>query len=272
MQHVVAAGDGPIAGVGDGLTIDDLMQIEAECIARGMAVQKVFLEKALEGVPALREAAPHACVLMVKDFAKGLCHAPASDLFTEMTSASTVRWDTKALMRGQVKNKLARHNVCFSDTAQEADIAAGKGTVVPFDDVPLLHQARATLGELHPKLLKLPAEGNDYFDFRRCGIGFHGDAERPLTVGIRLYGSDQVKIPLHFQWYQRSKPVGRRIVLDLPHGSGYFMCEKATGFDWRKTAGGLLTLRHAAAGEGQKATNRFLRPNEISGEVLRFTL
>lgn len=36
--------------------------------------------------------------------------------------------------------------------------------------------------------------------------------------------------------------MGRRVILDLPNGAGYFMCEKATGFDWRRTAGGLLTL------------------------------
>lgn len=82
-------------------------------------------------------------------------------------------------------------------------------------------------------------------------------------MGIRLYGSDKVKIPLHFQWYRRGQPIGKRIILDLPHGAGYFMCEKATGFDWRKTANDRLTLRHAAAGKGSKKTDRFLRPAEI---------
>jgi hypothetical protein len=89
---------------------------------------------------AVHNAAAPAYVLIVQHFAEGLCGAPADDLFAELTSEK-VTWDGQALMRGRVKNKLARHNVCFSDAAQEADIAAGKGTVVPFGDVPLLEKA-----------------------------------------------------------------------------------------------------------------------------------
>ena len=29
-------------------------------------------------------------------------------------------------------------------------------------------------------------EGNRYFDLKKCGIGFHGDAERRQVVGVRL--------------------------------------------------------------------------------------
>ena len=46
-------------------------------------------------------------------------------------------------------------------------------------------------------MMKSLGEGNYYYDIKKCGIGFHGDAERRKVVGIRLGDS----IPLHFQWF-----------------------------------------------------------------------
>jgi hypothetical protein len=43
-----------------------------------------------------------------------------------------------------------------------------------------------------------------YYDVSKCGIGFHGDAERIKVIAIRLGES----MPLHYQWFQNSKPVG----------------------------------------------------------------
>jgi hypothetical protein len=267
MQHVYAAGAKPPAA-GDGLTVDDLKAIETECNARGMRTELVALRTALATDASLHDAAEPACVLVVWNLADGLLGGkPASELFSELTRGE-IQWDGMALMRGRVKNKRARHNLCFSDVAQQADYAAGKGTVVPYGAVPLLSTARATLGELHPKLKGLPAEGNDYYDFENCGIGFHGDGERPLTVGLRLYGGDKVRMPLHFQWYQNGGPVGHRVAINLPHGAGYFMSEKATGFDWKKRANNRLTLRHATAGLHPRRKNQFLRLGEIQGEVI----
>jgi len=280
MQHVMPEGFQP-PKAGDGLTFSDLKKIEAECSARGMKCYMLDLRKlGLGALQPLEMHATEAWVLVVCGLAEGLTGdgaggadaaiASADAMFEELT-ANTVRWDAQALMRGQVKNKQARHNLCFSDAAQEPDYAAGKGTVIPFSSLPLLQKARSTLGELHPKLAGLPAEGNDYFDYKSCGIGFHGDGERPLTVGLRLYGSEEVNLELHYQWYQNGAPIGHRIALVLPHGAGYFMSEKATGFDWKKRKDGILTLRHAAAGvvKGSKKKNRFLRMEEIQGKIIR---
>jgi hypothetical protein len=266
MEHVTAAGAVGKAGAGDGLTYEDIQIIRERCDAQGMKTRLISLDAGLIGNGELHKRAEQAHLLVVEDMIEGLGRVSPEVLFEELTKDS-VHWDAHALMRGQVKNKLARHNICISDYAQTADYQAGKGTVVAFEDLPTLKVIRENLGKLHPKLENLPAEGNDYFDARQCGIGFHGDAERPLTVGMRLYGSEEAKIQFHYQWYQNSKPVGQRMSVELPNGSGYFMCEKATGFDWKKTANGRLTLRHAAAGEGKK-TKRFLRPEEIEGEIL----
>jgi hypothetical protein len=43
-----------------------------------------------------------------------------------------LRWDARALMKGRVVNKHARHNICYGDTAQEPNYEAGFGHVSDF--------------------------------------------------------------------------------------------------------------------------------------------
>lgn len=146
-------------------------------------------------------------------------------------------WDSKALMRGRVVNKHARHNLCFADYDQDPDYQAGKGTVVSFDRLPALNNLRKYLSELTGQ--SLVAEGNKYYA-KTCGIGYHGDAERKKVIGIRLGET----MPLTFQWYYKCNRIGDRYYFELEHGDLYIMCEKATGNDWKSQL--IPTLRHAA--------------------------
>ena len=149
--------------------------------------------------------------------------------------------DTQAKMRGRVVNKHARHNLCFSEQGQVAQIEEGKGTVVAYRDVPMTAQLRDRLPAFWgAKAHKLVAEGNYYYDISKCGIGFHGDSERRKVIAVRLGAT----MPLHYQWFVQSKPVGDRHKFKLNHGDVYAMSEKATGFDWKKKT--IPTLRHAA--------------------------
>jgi hypothetical protein len=149
--------------------------------------------------------------------------------------------DMKAIFRGEVKNKRARHNLCFWDRAQGPDYAAGKGRVVAFEDVPSLARMRGQIAlYFGPKALQLPAEGNYYYDISKCGIGFHGDGERRIVVAVRLGKSHA----LEYQWHFRSKPIGERIRVRLAPGDMYAMSEKAVGRDWKRPS--IPTLRHAA--------------------------
>jgi len=158
-------------------------------------------------------------------------------MFAEQKS---VPYDKKALMRGQVKNKKARWNMCIDDEAQEADYAAGKGTIVRKSDLPVtmsvVDQFEDLFGE---KAAGLKGEGNYYYNIDDCGIGYHGDAERRIVIAIRLGAA----LPIYYQWYQNSKPVGDRIEVPLNGGDIYLMSEKAVGTDWRKKK--IMTLRHA---------------------------
>jgi hypothetical protein len=156
--------------------------------------------------------------------------------------------DRKAFMKGRVVNKHARGNLCFADEGHDADYENKKGTVVEFKDVPytslLREKFHDLLGDKLTEILgenkKLYCEGNYYFDIKKCGIGFHGDSERRIVIGIRLGDT----IPLHYQWFYRSKPIGKRIKFDLNDGDIYFMCKKAVGTDWKRKV--FPTLRHAA--------------------------
>ena len=88
----------------------------------------------------------------------------------------------------------------------------------------------------------LKGESNIYYDPRKCGIGYHGDGERKKVFAARFGAAEQV--PLYFQWFQNSEPVGERMHIPLADGDMYAMSEKAVGFDWLKKK--IPTLRHAA--------------------------
>ncbi len=159
--------------------------------------------------------------------------------------------DKKALMRGVVVNKRARWNLCFADEEQEPDYESGCGRVVAFRDVPFTKVLRDSLplffGE---KARGLFAEGNYYYDIAKCGIGFHGDAERRIVIAARFGAA----IPLHYQWFHRSVPIGKRIPIQVGPGDLYAMSSKAAGTDWKRRS--IPTLRHAAGAEKYLRTER----------------
>ena len=71
-------------------------------------------------------------------------------------------------------NKSARHNNCMGDFDQAPNIAAGRGTVVKFQDYPHTARLRAELTRLMNAPTPLVGELNHYFDANKCGIGWHG--------------------------------------------------------------------------------------------------
>jgi len=136
------------------------------------------------------------------------------------------------------------HNLCFDEKSQEPNYEDGKGRIVAYNDVPYTKQIREQLNLFFgDKSNDLMAEGNYYYDVNKCFISMHGDSERKKVIAVRLGSS----FPLYYQWYLKSKPVGRRIDLNLHHGDIYIMAEKAVGYDWKKK--NTYTLRHAAGNE-----------------------
>ena len=165
----------------------------------------------------------------------------ADDFFLEQKALNK---DTKAFMYGRVVDKHARHNLCFAESAQEPDYEKGQGRVISFEEVPLLKRVRENLSQVVGEAGRnLAAEGNYYYNPRKCGIGFHGDSERRKVVGVRV----GVTMPLHLVWFQNSQPISERRIFQLEHGDVYMFSDKATGHDWKRKI--IPTLRHAAGCE-----------------------
>ena len=88
-------------------------------------------------------------------------------------------WDSKLYnkRKGIVQNKLARHNLNFSDAKQVADFENGKGTTIPWKEV---------VNAFGDSAETLKCEGNMYYSSEKTGIGYHGDTERRKVIGLRL--------------------------------------------------------------------------------------
>lgn len=257
MEHVFARGHTADVPPGGGLNRVDLEAGAGRAEAAGFRAHVLHLEElGAVGLPAGCPPLPQATLLVIPGGVEmvqpGLTHA----LFQEN---QRLPYDTKALMRGVVKNKRARANAVFADYSQPPDYAAGKGSVFDFAALPALSAWRAGIERvLGEKVAGLPAEGNRYDGEDKQGIGFHGDSERRIVVACRV-GNTSGGLPLHYQWYWRGEPVGRRIAVTLHSGDLYAMCEKATGKDWKKKV--CPTLRHAAG------HSSYLRLEEVRGDV-----
>eukprot|EP00618_Florenciella_parvula_P032450 CAMPEP_0119484748 /NCGR_PEP_ID=MMETSP1344-20130328/11663_1 /TAXON_ID=236787 /ORGANISM="Florenciella parvula, Strain CCMP2471" /LENGTH=356 /DNA_ID=CAMNT_0007519361 /DNA_START=9 /DNA_END=1077 /DNA_ORIENTATION=+ len=90
-----------------------------------------------------------------------------------------------------------------------------------------------------------------------CGIGFHGDGERPDVIGVVLGSCKE----LHFQGFKGALPSHERVVVTVGHGDIYMMCEVACGHEWVKERrdAGVVHYRHAA---GPIGGNKFTPSNE----------
>lgn len=232
-NHVGNQQIGQIAS--SGFTVDQLNTIYNKMTTSGYDCKIIDLCSMLTSEQKT-DASP-ATLLVVKGFVNKFFGA--NDASTKITNQlQSLNWDKKALMRGKVVNKHARYNLCFADFNQEPVYEAGKGRVYNFANVDYLAKIRQYLKDLLG--ITLNAEGNYYYDLKKCYIGFHGDAERLAVVGVR-FGSD---FPLYYQWYHKSAAITTPLKIDLSDGDLYIMSEKTTGNDWKRSS--IKTLRHAA--------------------------
>jgi hypothetical protein len=229
---------GKMAARGEGFNLDDLLDIKKIFDNKGAETILYHLNDKLPEV----FSSENAYVLVIRNALDTILSENSkylkNDMFKEQVS---LQLDTKAYMYGRVVNKKARYNLCFADYSQEPDYEKGKGRIVNFDDIPITNVLYKNLEKYFgPKAEDLKGEGNYYYDISKCGIGFHGDSERIKVVAVRI-GTD---LPLHYQWFINSKPIGDRIIIPLSSGDMYVMSEKAVGTDWKKTRK-IPTLRHA---------------------------
>jgi hypothetical protein len=214
-----------------GYSIEQLVALYDRLTSMGLSCQIINLNEHLT-----IDAQP-AAVLVISGGIQYILGQEDTSLL--MAEHDNLPMDKKALMYGRVVNKKARWNLCFAEEDQAPDYVAGKGRIVSYNHIPYTSTIREAIASWTEDVL-LNGEGNYYYDINKCGIGYHGDAERRKVFAFRMGAS----MPLYFQWYLNCKPIGERIKIELNDGDMYMMSEKAVGFDWkgdRKRP----TLRHA---------------------------
>jgi len=221
-----------------GHSVEKLMalkeKVEREYGAFGVTCEYVNLSEKWVGEGAVQEAG----VLVMRKLACAILGV--ENMSAVMEENDAFAHDKKALMRGRVVNKHARHNVCFDDKAQVANYEAGEGTIIAWEDVPMTNAVRLKMCELLEEEEPLKAEANYYYDLDICGIGYHGDGERKKVVGLRMGEA----MGIHFQWFQKSLAVGENVRIMLEDSDIYVMSQVSVGNNWMKKTIG--TLRHAA--------------------------
>jgi len=267
-NHVGNQQIGHIVSKGGGFNLQDFKTAEKKFVKDGYKVEIHNLNKGLEGViidekPGKADAAD---IMIIRNGLEAFIgKGNTKELFEQLMKLD---WDKKFYdtRRKKVLNKHARHNLCFSKNSQEPDYQAGKGRVVSYRTIPFFEEIMNKLPDFFGKKAEgLKAEGNKYFDKNKTGIGYHGDSERRKVIAWRLglgkYGDPRGSMPIHWQWYVNSKPVGKNMKFTINSGDIYLMSEKATGQDWKKKVqqgvscppgckkASLPTLRHAAGSE-----------------------
>lgn len=222
----------------NGFSIKELEEIRDKCVKDGIECEYYNLN---DYVDVECENASFLIIRKGVDYILKDINKTNVDLYMEQNS---LKPDKKYfdVRRNKVLNKNARYNLCFSEIKQEADYENKKGKIVGYDEVLLTKYVKEHLKYFfnNKSMENLECEGNYYYDIKKCGIGFHGDAERKKVVGLRL----GLSMAFHFNWFHNSKPIGKRVETILNSGDMYIMSEKATGFDWKKRS--KITLRHAA--------------------------
>jgi hypothetical protein len=190
-----------------------------------------------------------AWILVIRNGTKLFIGNLADSIFDEQNNLDHDKkfYNKRSRREDKVDNKIARHNLCFSDFSQEPDYPAGKGRIVNYDHVPATKQLKTMLSIFFNEE-PLQCEGNYYYDIRKTGIGYHYDLERKKVIAVRMGCS----LPLYFQWFKHFKSVERKnikeaigepIIIQLNDGDIYVMSEKAVGSSLTKNI--KYTIKHA---------------------------
>jgi hypothetical protein len=182
-------------------------------------------EECLQGVNIPKGSKPKDAYLMVvRNFLSENVH---KNMIKELGSYEWDRkyWDTR---RQKVLNKLARANVCYGKEGRAANYAEGKGTIIGFDQSPLVGNLLKVV-EILMQDKGLIVEGNQYDNVSKNGIGPHGDTERVCVSCLRVGES----MPMKFGMFWNCKLRGKPFETVINGGDLYFMSEEAVGAEWK---------------------------------------
>ena len=214
---------------GNGWTVERL--IKAKNILENIFEKKVDIynlnEICLKGIviPEKCEKPKDGYLMVVRNFLSENIH---ENFKRELSS---YKWDRKYFdtRRGKVLNKHARANVCYGKIGRVADYENKKGTIIGFEESPLVEHLLKVV-EILMNDENLIVEGNQYDDVNKNGIGPHGDTERVCVACLRVGAS----MPMKFGMFWNSKLRGTPFETVIKGGDLYFMNEEAVGAEWKK--------------------------------------
>ena len=199
-----------------------------------------------------QDGEPVAEVLVLKDGMRML-GVDKDELLNQIQNIPTVDKQMLNTRQNKVMNKHKRHNFNIGDKIIEADIAKGQSTLYNFkcnflSEAKKLRDAFTNLAPGDHTMKNLLAEANVYYadEYKKnnfCGIGYHGDAERPRSpvIGCNV-GADRY---LCFRAFHKNRYFNDcETRIHLQHGDIYFMSEHAVGCNWKKSS--QVVYRHRA--------------------------
>jgi len=225
-----------------GIAVSVLQDVTATVIEKMGGKAEIIDLRALSGA----DAAPEAVVLVIRngvDLLAGIGALATATAELEVLEPDKHVFSRKhrkvvdgRVVKDGVVNRTARWNYCISDRAQAPDIVAKKGTIYVWSQTPTLDAVRCKMQELLARpecdVSLAVGEANVYYDVSKCKIGWHGDSERRIVVGVRFGASE--KLPLRFQAFRKAEPEGAEVSILLHPGDVYVMSEAAVGTDWVK--------------------------------------
>lgn len=226
------------SGTSKATTIAELKRIQEWFTKKGISPDLIHLNTKVEE--------EEAAVLYVKGGLKAFLTDP-NLLAVEIDTMKCDRkyYDTR---RKKVLNKHKRWNYVIADQTQQADIENKKGTIHAFHNFTYHQMLRDGLTEMGKELglqalEGLIAEANIYHSGgKKCGIGFHGDEERPDSAVIGAnFGQPRF---IEWQSFHNSRKFGHPVRMKLDHGDMYFMSEGAVGIGWKNKS--RYIFRHRA--------------------------
>ena len=225
---------------GSGFTVQELKDLKQYFKSKGIKT-KLISFKLKKG-----KEEHNAGVLVLRNYLN------ISEQINMYREFANLDWDKKYYdtRRNKVLNKQARYNLMFlHGKSQKPDYKNKKGSIIDIDKLKYFSSFKKKLCKKINKICKnkadgLIAEGNRYFDVKKCGIGAHGDSERRKVICLSL-GSDDY--PIQWAWFHKNKIVSVPYKIKLNSGDVYIMSEKAVGTDWKKSS--LYTMRHAAGAD-----------------------
>lgn len=216
---------------GQGYSAQKLRQIHATLSQSGDVPSRLYELNPL----CTKVATEDACVLVIK-----LPRETADGALREMRDS--VKYSLYKRSYGRTVRAKSRNISYVSNFSAPEDPDTNAPSVTDWQDLPYCRQVQQFVNGVLSDTEAEHAVAIRYEDYRRCGIRWHGDAERSKTLVARL-GPNSKHHPFYLMWYKNNIPISDPFPILLEHGDVCIPSHKAVGSDFKRSS--IPTLRHA---------------------------